>query len=88
MYFVCWTIKYICHCFSIAGVFQDTFKSLTYIQPEVLYPIPDFTAFDKPVEPPSEQLMPTSKVTFLSINRYERKKNLALAIEALGLYYF
>ena len=51
----------------------------------MLYPIPDFSAFNKPVEEPSPDLMPRDvKCIFLSINRYERKKNLNLAIEALG----
>ena len=68
-----------------AGVFHETFKSLSHIEPEVLYPIPDFSAFNKPVEKPSPDLMPRDvKCIFLSINRYERKKNLNLAIEALG----
>ena len=68
-----------------AGVFRDTFRSLEHIEPEILYPIPDFSAFDQPVEPPSVDLTPPDKrVIFLSINRYERKKNLSLAIRALG----
>ncbi len=72
-------------CFA-AGVFSDTFRSLGHIQPEVLYPIPDFSAFNKPIDPPSADLMPSDVDTvFLSINRYERKKNIGLAIEALGI---
>ncbi|XP_059172301.1 alpha-1,3/1,6-mannosyltransferase ALG2-like [Physella acuta] len=67
-----------------AGVFHETFSSLHHVQPEVLYPIPDFSGFDKPVEPPGKDLIPTeAKICFLSINRYERKKNLNLAIHAL-----
>ena len=68
-------------------MFRDTFRSLGHIDPEVLYPIPDFSAFDKPIDPPTPDLMPSDASTvFLSINRYERKKNLGLAIEALGVY--
>lgn len=68
-----------------ANVFDRTFSSLRHIQPEVLYPIPDFSAFNKPVESPSNDLIPSNKQTiFLSINRYERKKNLPLAIKAFG----
>ena len=68
-----------------AGVFHETFKSLSHIEPDVLYPIPDFSAFNKPVEPPSTDLMPKDvQTTFLSINRYERKKNLGLAVRALS----
>jgi alpha-1,3/alpha-1,6-mannosyltransferase len=53
----------------------------------VLYPIPDFRSFKKSIAPPTIDLMPveTDRTVFLSINRYERKKNLALAIRALGI---
>ena len=71
-------------CVFSAGVFHDTFKSLGHVEPDVLYPIPDFSAFSKPVEPPTSDLMPDASTIFLSINRYERKKNLGLAVKALG----
>jgi len=68
-----------------ASVFKQTFGSLRNTDPAVLYPIPDFSAFQKAVEPPTEELLPLNKkIVFLSINRYERKKNLALAIQAFG----
>ncbi|GFN79060.1 alpha-1,3/1,6-mannosyltransferase alg2-like [Plakobranchus ocellatus] len=68
-----------------AKVFHETFTRLKDVQPEVLYPIPDFSAFDLPVDAPDSNLMPLKSTTvFLSINRYERKKNLPLAIRALG----
>ncbi|KAK3090589.1 hypothetical protein FSP39_012936 [Pinctada imbricata] len=68
-----------------AGIFRQTFTSLGHISPQVLYPIPDFSTLDKPVDPPSDDLIPQNKeIVFLSINRYERKKNLALAIQALA----
>lgn len=68
-----------------AEVFKETFTSLYKMTPEVLYPIPDFSALDKPAPEPSDDLMPRDASTiFLSINRYERKKNLSLAIEALA----
>ncbi|XP_050400955.1 alpha-1,3/1,6-mannosyltransferase ALG2 [Patella vulgata] len=68
-----------------AGVFHDTFKSLSHIQPQVLYPIPDFSAFDKPIDDPTDDLIPSNKsLILLSINRYERKKNLPVAIQAFG----
>ncbi|KAK7501172.1 hypothetical protein BaRGS_00007657 [Batillaria attramentaria] len=71
-----------------SGVFHETFTSLQHIQPEVLYPIPDFSAFQKPVEPATDDLVPTgAKIVFLSINRYERKKNLGLAIRSFGKLY-
>lgn len=72
-------------CLFSAGVFHETFNSLQHITPEVLYPIPDFSAFQKPIEQLSDDQLPTErKPLFLSINRYERKKNLALAIKAFG----
>lgn len=72
-------------CLLSASVFHETFKRLRHIQPEVLYPIPDFSAFSKPVDPPTPELMPVqAKTMFLSINRYERKKNLQLALYAFG----
>lgn len=68
-----------------ADVFKTTFKSLSSHTPEVLYPIPDFTSFDLPVDEPLDDLIPKQKEpVFLSINRYERKKNLELALHALG----
>lgn len=71
--------------FFSAGIFKETFSSLSTCEPAVLYPIPDFSAFQKPVEDPTDDLIPSNKsIVFLSINRYERKKNLALAIQAFG----
>ncbi|XP_060086414.1 alpha-1,3/1,6-mannosyltransferase ALG2-like [Ylistrum balloti] len=68
-----------------AGIFKETFTSLVKLTPEVLYPIPDFSALDKPAPPPTSDLLPPNVSTvFLSINRYERKKNLSLAIDALA----
>ena len=45
----------------------------------------NFSSFDKPVvkEEVEDLKPPTAKCIFLSINRYERKKNLNLALEAL-----
>ncbi|OWF55536.1 alpha-1,3/1,6-mannosyltransferase ALG2-like [Mizuhopecten yessoensis] len=68
-----------------AGIFKETFTSLVRTTPEVLYPIPDFSALDKQAPPPTGDLLPQNASTiFLSINRYERKKNLSLAIDALA----
>ncbi|BFZ00168.1 hypothetical protein BsWGS_03207 [Bradybaena similaris] len=68
-----------------ASVFRDTFKSLQQIKPEVIYPIPDFSSFDKPTDPATQDLLPAQVHTvFLSLNRYERKKNVQLAIYAFG----
>ena len=70
----------------VAGVFHDTFRSLSHVVPEVLYPVPDcFSAVEQSEQ---QSLIPADVHSlFLSINRYERKKNIALAIEAMGLYF-
>ena len=68
-----------------AGVFRDTFSSLRHINPQVVYPIPNFEALQQPPGELTEAWeVPRAKIIFLSINRYERKKNLELAIKALG----
>ncbi|KAM6170044.1 alpha-1,3/1,6-mannosyltransferase ALG2 [Rhynchocyon petersi] len=67
-----------------ANVFKDTFKTLSHIDPDVLYPSLNVTTFDSAVPEKLDDLIPKGKnVLFLSINRYERKKNLPLALEAL-----
>lgn len=67
-------------------MFNETFPSLTEIKPDVLYPVPGCLDGDQTVSESSlNGLIPSDVNTvFLSVNRYERKKNLALAIEALG----
>jgi len=77
------TLLYIC-VMVVAGVFRDTFHSLSHIVPEVLYPVPD--CFKTAEQAEQLSLAPAdARVSFLSINRYERKKNIGLAIDALGL---
>ncbi|XP_007948523.1 alpha-1,3/1,6-mannosyltransferase ALG2 [Orycteropus afer afer] len=67
-----------------ANVFKDTFKTLSHIDPDVLYPSLNFTSFDSAALEDLDDLVPKGKkFLFLSINRYERKKNLTLALEAL-----
>ncbi|KAJ8371558.1 hypothetical protein AAFF_G00307380 [Aldrovandia affinis] len=66
-----------------AGVFRRTFTSLSAINPDVLYPSLNSAAFDHEVDD-LDGLIPENKTwVFLSINRYERKKNLSLALCAL-----
>eukprot|EP00043_Microstomoeca_roanoka_P012561 m.121770 g.121770 ORF g.121770 m.121770 type:complete len:415 (+) comp15532_c0_seq2:286-1530(+) len=67
--------------------FFDTFKSLKHKSPLVVYPSLHFSAFDElPYsEGDANTLIGTSRpIVFLSINRYERKKNLMLALEAMA----
>ncbi|KZC13576.1 PREDICTED: alpha-1,3/1,6-mannosyltransferase ALG2 [Dufourea novaeangliae] len=69
------------------GVFKDTFKRLQ-VEPEVLYPSINTDFFDKTrimsLERVLDKKLPPDSIILLSINRYERKKNLGLAIEALA----
>lgn len=68
-------------------VFKSTFKGLTKV-PDVLYPsintdfidgtIPESLSSVLPAE------LPANAFVFLSINRYEKKKDLGLALAALG----
>lgn len=65
-----------------AGVFHDTFKRLN-VQPEVLYPSLNTAQFEVGV-PVKHAVADEDTINFLSINRYERKKNLPLAIRAFA----
>lgn len=69
------------------SVFKNTFKRLN-IEPEILYPSINTDAFDKTrivsLERVLDKKLPVDSIVLLSINRYERKKNLGLAIEALA----
>ncbi|KAJ4791528.1 hypothetical protein LUZ62_042774 [Rhynchospora pubera] len=62
-----------------ANTFATTFSSLNRkgIKPSVLYPAVSLGQFDRSC---------SYKLNFLSINRFERKKNLQLAIEAFALF--
>jgi alpha-1,3/alpha-1,6-mannosyltransferase len=64
-------------------VFALNFKLLNKlgVSPKVLYPAIDLAKFDK-VEPATEFMSKVNQPYFFSLNRYERKKNVALAIEA------
>ncbi|XP_050220091.1 alpha-1,3/1,6-mannosyltransferase ALG2 isoform X2 [Mercurialis annua] len=61
-----------------ATTFANTFKRLHSrgIRPAVLYPAVNVDQFDKPL---------SSKLNFLSINRFERKKNIELAVSAFAM---
>ena len=69
-----------------AETFFKTFTTLTNTKPEVLYPSLNFEAYDAEIdsEDSVKELPPSAEFVFLSINRFERKKNLQLALEALG----
>ena len=71
-----------------ASKFHSTFKSLSSVAPTVLHPSLNFAAFDKETEPEclSDTFPNSVQCLFLSINRFERKKNLPLAIEAFAKF--
>ncbi|XP_065764528.1 alpha-1,3/1,6-mannosyltransferase ALG2 [Muntiacus reevesi] len=67
-----------------AAVFRETFRSLSHVDPAVLYPSLNVVSFDSAIPEKLDDIVPQGKkFIFLSINRYERKKNLTLALEAL-----
>lgn len=72
-----------------ASVFAKSFQFIPLI-PSVLYPGIALEAYDKQVDVKDESLVSLSefcknRTVLLSINRFERKKNIGLAIEALSL---
>ncbi|KAJ3277068.1 Alpha-1,3-mannosyltransferase-like protein [Terramyces sp. JEL0728] len=68
-----------------AGVFNSSFKLIGEV-PQVLYPGIALEAYDKSVnmQDPSVKGLATAKKMLLSINRFERKKNIELAIKAFA----
>jgi alpha-1,3/alpha-1,6-mannosyltransferase len=60
-----------------AGVYHRAFPNLP--KPRVVYPAADFGSFTQP------DWTPKARGPFVSLNRFERKKNVGLAIEALAL---
>ncbi|XP_076031777.1 alpha-1,3/1,6-mannosyltransferase Alg2 [Oratosquilla oratoria] len=70
-----------------AGVFQSTFKSIQN-KPGVLYPSLNFNSFDKLANQDHKIFSTVGipalvEIVFVSINRFERKKNLGLALWSL-----
>ncbi len=65
------------------GVFKDTFSSLAHITPDVLYPSLNTAMFDTLGQSVSHE--DKDDFTILSLNRFERKKNIGLAIKALKI---
>ncbi|KAL0819104.1 hypothetical protein ABMA28_008369 [Loxostege sticticalis] len=67
-----------------ARVYQDAFQRIKDI-PDICYPSINTEFFKMTPPKPLKEVVPvgTDKFIFLSINRYERKKNLQLALRAL-----
>ncbi|KAF9217850.1 Alpha-1,3-mannosyltransferase-like protein [Podila verticillata] len=68
-----------------AEIFKQSFKTLHQV-PEVLYPSIQFDKFDRKVDPTLAEIkvLQSDRVSFLSVNRYERKKDINLAIHAFA----
>ncbi|OQV13302.1 Alpha-1,3/1,6-mannosyltransferase ALG2 [Hypsibius exemplaris] len=63
------------------GIFQDTFQSLKNTSRQVLYPSLHCATFDQFTPGARHPKLPTgADIVFLSINRYEKKKQVELAI--------
>ncbi|OQR67129.1 hypothetical protein BIW11_13702 [Tropilaelaps mercedesae] len=67
-------------------VFRQTFPRLDNTRLEVLYPTVNLSLYDTPMQGDLNDipLMKSSRITFLSLNRFERKKDISLAIKALA----
>ncbi|CAH2283457.1 Alpha-1,3 1,6-mannosyltransferase ALG2 [Pelobates cultripes] len=66
-----------------ANVFKQTFASLSHREIYVLYPSLNISKFESNVFEDLSNIVPMKrKHVFLSVNRYERKKNLDLALKA------
>lgn len=67
------------------GIFKETFKSLT-VTPNILYPSLNTKYFDEnsgvEIIDGIKNKLKDDQIVFLSINRFERKKNIALALRA------
>lgn len=70
-----------------AEKFYKTFKSLNNVTVKVLYPTIKFDIFDKKMVADLDIKLNNVETLFLSINRFERKKNLDLAIKSLKKLY-
>jgi alpha-1,3/alpha-1,6-mannosyltransferase len=63
-----------------ANIFRKTFPRCS-LTPEVVYPGVDCAAYSEAAMEPNR----SEEILLLSVNRYERKKNVALALKALAL---
>ena len=69
------------------ATFSATFRRLGFVRPEILYPCIAIAADGgaKGAAAASLSLSKNSPIVFLSINRYERKKGIDIAIRAMAL---
>lgn len=76
-YTLAWASKTVVNSKFTAGVFQSAFPELPV--PSVIYPSMDFASFTPP-----DWTLDRRTGPFVSLNRFERKKNIGLAIRALA----
>lgn len=66
-------------------VFRKVFRKLSHVPLQVVHPTASLSRLDRPLEGSLEDLgIHPQGAVFLSLNRYERKKNVELALLALG----
>uniref|UniRef100_A0A131YIN5 Alpha-1,3/1,6-mannosyltransferase ALG2 n=1 Tax=Rhipicephalus appendiculatus TaxID=34631 RepID=A0A131YIN5_RHIAP len=86
-----WSIKFadavLVNSHFTGSVFREVFPRLSHVQLRVLYPAASLSAIERPLEGTLEELGidKSEGALFLSLNRFERKKNLALALRAVEL---
>ncbi|KAK6203302.1 mannosyltransferase [Scheffersomyces amazonensis] len=66
------------------GIFHKTFKNLNYIEPGVIYPCVDTEIIEDEISDKEVKTFFNGNKYFLSINRFERKKNIELAIKSFA----
>ena len=69
---------------SLAQVFKQTFLSLENRELDIVYPVVNIDNLLRPLSNVESTIKTKATTVFLSLNRYERKKNISLAIRALG----
>ena len=74
----------LCNSYFTKEMFERTFRSLFLRKVNVVYPSIDFSSFDIDPPPMPDVVQPGhSRIIFLVINRYEKKKNTRLVIESM-----
>lgn len=66
---------------------RETFPCIRARRIHVLYPTLNTKFFDSDKTTAVNEIPKNARHIFLSINRYERKKNIGLALEAFSLYF-
>ncbi|KAI0303327.1 glycosyltransferase family 4 protein [Multifurca ochricompacta] len=70
-----------------SGVFKAYFPSIAQV-PRVVHPGINLLSYEPPSDTggPDVEMVSSNRPTFLSLNRFEKKKNVALAIDAFALF--